>query len=1041
MNSDAQNQEVLKRILRAIELATKYHDFALYFVQCQLLTDQDNHINYLKEQCNEKGVELLKVNLSRKIIENPREEILKELNETFPNGNPDKLAIAVTGLEASILTDDNYESPAVLQILNMGREHYARDMPYPSLFWLPDYAITKIALGAPDFWAWRSGDVDELVSGEKAKRQAINEAIQSHEPSKLDAGIYQIIMFERLIDGHPGSENGTNEQKSEYRKLQYRLGGAYNFLEKYPRAHQHYRRALEIGKLSSDFAQQGKELNAIGRVCLAMGKMQKSLNYSHLFSIAVSTDTGLIEDLNKRIISEKLKNIFKINRYSLFDNATVTKEKEDEWVITDEEMFIVRKKGEELNIYKNFLSDSLKYFEKYFDLSVSQKDKKGQGVALGNIGLVYREMQQDEIAITYLKRALAINKKFGFSRGESDNLGNLGLAYQDMDNIKKAIECHSEALIVSKEIKDWKREIKDLTNIGVAHDSQGEGKEAIHYFLHALDRSQGRDPKSERDLLIKITHCFWKLEEFDVAQDYYKRAEKTCQELVDNQNLCDLLIDRAELSRENKKKIGFYEKALDLSRKLRDDEKELACLGKLIPLHYSEWDLDKAKNYINDARKLLGSNLRVKRINVWLRDGSNRDLESLVMNQEYVLCLNIGELDSRYSLICQKDLIFNLVSVGEVSNKPIKPFVKPTATWEEEQKQIPQPTPEPYDIEEKTIAVTESPGPETILHIDETQPTGLTPDQQLSQEPSELFHEEFTKEMVEVSVRLQESGGLKFDKDEGGLYVSWETDSETIYFGITPRRIGKQRITVEGAANGIPFDDLTIDVEVEEADLDDEMIGKFTLIPAGKFMMGSKGYGVEEPVHKVRIRKPFYLGTYPVTQREWKAVTNKNPSYFKGDDLPVEHVSWDDVQEFIMKLMEKEDTYKYRLPSEAEWEYACRAGTTTRYSFGSESNIGGYAWYGENSGGKTHPVGQKKSNSWGLYDMQGNVWEWVQDSWHNNYKITPRDGSAWGGVGALRVARGGCWSAFARDCRSARRGYFGQSIRYSLLGFRLLRAL
>ena len=119
-----------------------------------------------------------------------------------------------------------------------------------------------------------------------------------------------------------------------------------------------------------------------------------------------------------------------------------------------------------------------------------------------------------------------------------------------------------------------------------------------------------------------------------------------------------------------------------------------------------------------------------------------------------------------------------------------------------------------------------------------------------------------------------------------------------------------------------------------------------------------------------------------------------NPSHVKGDDLPVERVSWDDVQEFIRKLNKKEGTDKYRLPSEAEWEYACRAGATTRYSFGdSESKLGDYAWYHENSGDKTHPVGKKKPNPYGLYDMHGNVWERVQDERHS-YDGAPNDGSA-----------------------------------------------
>jgi len=218
---------------------------------------------------------------------------------------------------------------------------------------------------------------------------------------------------------------------------------------------------------------------------------------------------------------------------------------------------------------------------------------------------------------------------------------------------------------------------------------------------------------------------------------------------------------------------------------------------------------------------------------------------------------------------------------------------------------------------------------------------------------------------------------------------------------------------------------------------------KFTLISAGEFNMGSEESDNEKPVHNVNIKNPFYLGTYPVTQREWKAVMRKNPSYFNGDDLPVENVSGDNVQEFIKKLNEKEGTDKYRLPSEAEWEYACRAGTTTRYSFGdSESELGDYAWYEDNSGEKTHPVGQKKPNSWGLYDMHGNVWEWVQDKWQDDYDGAPTDGSAWErGDGASRVVRGGGWGSSAGDCRSADRYPYDPRYRDLDLGFRLLQEL
>ncbi len=220
---------------------------------------------------------------------------------------------------------------------------------------------------------------------------------------------------------------------------------------------------------------------------------------------------------------------------------------------------------------------------------------------------------------------------------------------------------------------------------------------------------------------------------------------------------------------------------------------------------------------------------------------------------------------------------------------------------------------------------------------------------------------------------------------------------------------------------------------------------EFVLIQPGEFDMGSPAnetgrYNDEGPVHHVKISEAFYLGKYEVTQKQWHEVMGDNPSQFKGDDLPVEFVFWDDVQEFIKKLNKKESTDKYRLPSEAEWEYAARAGTTTRYSFGDDdSKLGEYAWYSKNSGDKTHPVGKKEANPWGLYDVHGNVWEWVQDQWHDTYNGAPTDGSAWeDGVSAARVVRGGGWILYYGICRSAVRSRNGPDYCARDLGFRLL---
>lgn len=230
---------------------------------------------------------------------------------------------------------------------------------------------------------------------------------------------------------------------------------------------------------------------------------------------------------------------------------------------------------------------------------------------------------------------------------------------------------------------------------------------------------------------------------------------------------------------------------------------------------------------------------------------------------------------------------------------------------------------------------------------------------------------------------------------------------------------------------------------------------EFVLIPAGKFYMGSPldevdRFGDEGPRHIVHIENSYYLGRYEIIQKQWREVMGDNPSNFKGDDLPVENISWNDVQVFIHKLNEKEETNKYRLPSEAEWEYACRAGTTTRYSFGNDSSkLGEYAWYDDNSYSKTHPVGQKTPNPWGLYDMHGNVWEWCQDWHYGCYTDAPTDGSAWElgqdwhsktyGNGTFRIVRGGHWDISAGYCRSALRGLIVPDEHYNNLGFRLLK--
>ncbi|MBT7067753.1 MAG: formylglycine-generating enzyme family protein [Verrucomicrobia bacterium] len=231
------------------------------------------------------------------------------------------------------------------------------------------------------------------------------------------------------------------------------------------------------------------------------------------------------------------------------------------------------------------------------------------------------------------------------------------------------------------------------------------------------------------------------------------------------------------------------------------------------------------------------------------------------------------------------------------------------------------------------------------------------------------------------------------------------------------------------------------------------MIGvRMARIAPGSFMMGSTtGPGTERPAHRVTLSKGFYMGVTEVTQGQWESVMPENPSRFKGSDRPVENVVLKDCVEFCKRLTQKEraqgklpEGAEYRLPTEAEWEYACRAGSEARYGFGnSETDLGEYAWYRENSV-RTQPVGMKKANAWGLFDMHGNVWEWCSD-WNGSYSaddaVDPTGAPAGASYGH-RVFRGGSWGSTAAHCRSATRNGCGtNNSRLSGLGFRLVRTL
>jgi len=260
--------------------------------------------------------------------------------------------------------------------------------------------------------------------------------------------------------------------------------------------------------------------------------------------------------------------------------------------------------------------------------------------------------------------------------------------------------------------------------------------------------------------------------------------------------------------------------------------------------------------------------------------------------------------------------------------------------------------------------------------------------------------------------------------------------------------------------NGTEIKRITKNANYFGEDLGDGVTLEMVAIPGGTFIMGSpeneEGYhSSESPQHEVTV-PPFFMGKYPVTQQQWRVVAalpkdkidlKSDPSYFKGDNLPVECVSWNDAQEFCARLSRMANK-TYRLPTEAEWEYACRGGTTTPFYCGETistdlANYDGNYTYGQGQKGeyreKTTEVGKFPANPFGLYDMCGNVWEWCEDGWHENYINAPADGSAWTSLSTEdMLLRGGSWHAYARCCRSAFRGRGSRDSRSYYCGFRVV---
>lgn len=296
-----------------------------------------------------------------------------------------------------------------------------------------------------------------------------------------------------------------------------------------------------------------------------------------------------------------------------------------------------------------------------------------------------------------------------------------------------------------------------------------------------------------------------------------------------------------------------------------------------------------------------------------------------------------------------------------------------------------------------------------------------------SRRREEAVAQELARKEEEIRLRVEEETRQRFEELERTRLEVEELKRSAEAAGL----IVEARVRAARETQRIPA------VDSVPASMTNGLGIEFMWIPPGSFMMGAETYLNEKPAHEVTINEGFYLGKFVVTQEQWEAVMGNNPSFFKGKNLPVDKVTWEDCIAFIARLNAQKDKYTYRLPSEAEWEYAARGGTTGEYA----GDVDKIAWYWKKPGGRSQPVGCKEPNAFGLFDMYGNVWEWCQDWYHNSYAGAPTDGSAWmsGGEQKYHVVRGGSFKHDPVFCRSAMRLKITWIVtRFLSVGFRVV---
>jgi len=618
MDAEQQNQKNIESLMRLIRRAVKAGKFAPCFAICSSLTDQNRYIEELRKRCAELEISLVDVALwNRGLIHNLREVVLETINQRFPDGDiPANLAIHVTGLEISILLDPDEQFPTVLQTMNMGREAFVKDFPYPFLIWLPEYAYTKLANIAPDFWSIRYGsytflsdtntehfyDVDQIPS------DARNRTLWR---DKMD----QIPLIKRILE----SARETTPQTDT--DLYIKLGDAYRFIGKTEKARKSYEEALRLSRELGDREREGSAFNGLGLIYTESGEYSKAV------------------DCFERYL--------KLRKQQGKDEALA---------VGYNHLGLVYDKQ------RNY-EQAIHCYQKALEFAQESRTK---GDVLGNLGLVYRKLGKFDEALAHHQQALHISQDLDDFQSILRDLGNIGLVHHDLEDYERAIQYYTQALQLSHQ-KEYKRdELDQHLNLGDAYRDWGKCEEAKASYGKARELAKViGDRKLELTALGKLSDLYCPKRFNDVEQEIFWTEKffeqsKLCPEERDNLSVCIAKVIeiccRQDLNRHTKRDWLFKAEAImqRLLKQSETSENSITYHEKLIDI-YKELDLsDEVEKYqqrLDELKKFRG-------INIWLEPGTVEVENSqpiLHVQQFYTFNIQIGSPVDKYAWIYHRD--------------------------------------------------------------------------------------------------------------------------------------------------------------------------------------------------------------------------------------------------------------------------------------------------------------------------------------------------------------------------------------------------